>query len=108
MGAKHLNFIRSLPCLICGNNIETEACHVRMSDARIAKPESGLGRKPPDWFTVPMCGKHHREQHLKSERKWWENNNIDPILKALALYAVSGDYQQGLDIVGLSGETATF
>lgn len=99
--SKHLNFIRSLPCLICGNNIETEACHVRMSDARIAKPESGLGRKPPDWFTVPMCGRHHKEQHQQNERTFWDDKGIDPILTSLALYAESGNYQKGIDILKL-------
>ena len=99
MAKKHLNFIRSLPCVICGDNTATEACHVRMSDARIAKPESGIGRKPPDYFTVPMCSKHHRQQHEGSERKWWENQLLDPVIISLALYAATDDYEQGINIL---------
>jgi hypothetical protein len=69
-----------------------------MSDARIAKPETGIGRKPPDYFVVPLCGRHHRQQHEGSEREFWWCEQ-EPILKALALYAVSGDYEAGLQIV---------
>ena len=99
MSQKHLNFIRSLPCLICGNNIETEACHVRYADSRIAKSESGLGRKPSDCFTVPLCSKHHREQHKGNEVRFWLPYEIDPVLISLALFACSGDFEQGSKIV---------
>lgn len=95
----HLAFIRGLPCLVCQNNIETEACHIRMADPRIGKPNSGLGKKPPDWFTIPLCSRHHRDQHSMGERLWWTSKDIDPILIALALYAVSGDQAAGERIV---------
>ena len=95
----HLDFIRSLPCLICGNNIETEACHIKMADLSIGKIATGIAHKPDDKYTVPMCGNCHRGQHSKSERAFWIESRIDPIKTALALFSISGDYEAGIQIV---------
>lgn len=103
---KHLAFIRTLPCLLCNNNIETEACHVRMADRSIAKP-NGFGAKPDDRFTVPLCGTHHREQHQHGENAWWTGKGTDPIKAALALYSVSGDFEAGCRIVAANCERCT-
>ena len=82
----HLARIRNLPCTICGG-IGTEAAHVRFADPRVAKPITGMGIKPSDSFVVPLCNRHHREQHdLGDERKFWSLYDLDPILIALALY----------------------
>lgn len=96
----HLRFIRGLPCAICGDNTSVEAAHVRMKDPSIGKPMTGIGTKPHDKFTVPLCGQHHREQHDTSEQDWWEQQGRDPVKLSLALYSVSGDYSAGLMIVG--------
>jgi hypothetical protein len=88
---KHLAFLRTLPCVICNDPTATEACHVRFSDLRIGKHNPGVGEKPDDRFCLPMCGKHHREQHQGNERAFWKRYGIDPILTALAIYSVSGD-----------------
>lgn len=103
----HLAFIRTLPCLLCGNNIETEAAHVRMMDRSIAKPMTGIATKCDDRFAVPLCGREHREQHgAGNEHKWWLSKGIDPIKAALALFSVSGDYEQGVRIVAANCEQA--
>lgn len=96
---KHLDFIRSLPCTICPNGIETQAAHVRFADPRAAKPITGMGIKPDDAFTVPLCGRHHNEQHGGNEKHFWQRYGIDPIFVALALWRVSGDYEAGIKIV---------
>ena len=95
----HLKFIRQFPCLVCGDNTSTEAAHIRYADPKYLKPITGIGTKPPDCFTVPLCGKCHREQHRGSEKKYWEVVGIDPIYVALRLHAVSGDYDAGLAII---------
>jgi hypothetical protein len=96
----HLAFIRTLPCLLCNNNISTEAAHVRMADRSVAKPMTGIATKCDDRFTVPLCGTHHRQQHEHgNEGHWWLLSGIDPIKAALALYSVSGDYERGCEIV---------
>lgn len=91
----HLAFVRSLPCLVCGDDTTTEAAHVRMADRSIAKPMTGMQTKCDDRFAVPLCNTHHREQHEGSEHQWWLNLGVDPIKVALALYSVSGEYERG-------------
>lgn len=96
----HLKFIRTLPCLICGDNTSTEAAHIRMIDRSVAKPMTGIATKSDDRFTVPLCGAHHRHQHdCGNEHHWWTLAEIDPIKIALALYSVSGEYELGTQIV---------
>ena len=98
--ASHLAFIRKLPCVICQNNVETQAAHVRMSDSTVAKPYCGIAMKPDDMFTVPLCGAHHNAQHKHgNEREWWRLMDLDPVKIALALYVASGDYERGCEIV---------
>ena len=102
--ASHLQFIRELPCVVCGNNIETQAAHVRMSDLMIAKPFCGIAMKPDDIFTVPLCGAHHDAQHKHgNEREWWKLMELDPVKIALALYVASGDFTRGEQIVRRGG-----
>ena len=103
---KHLDFIRSLPCLICHDNTGTEATHIRMSDARHNKVNPGVGAKPDDKYTLPLCNLHHREQHaIGDERKFWDGIGLDPIPLALELYKVSGDHEKGCEIIQRAGQT---
>lgn len=94
----HREFIRSLPCLICADNTTVECCHIRYPDPRIAKQSTGVGIKPNDCFSVPLCGMHHRAQHDQGEQKFWRLGGVDPVLVGLALWAVSGDYESGVRI----------
>jgi len=96
---KHLDFIRGLPCVICKDNTSTEAAHVRMSDLRAGKESNGLGQKPHDMWCVPLCGLHHRDQHLNNEREWWNTHGIDATKLAMALYLNSGDQEAGERII---------
>ncbi len=96
---KHLDFIRELPCCICGNNTSTEAAHIRYQDARAAKRYVGKQEKPDDRWAIPLCGMCHREQHNMSEREFWKDMKQDPIFLALALFSVSGDYASGVQII---------
>lgn len=99
----HLDFIRSLPCIICMDNTATEAAHVRMADPRAAKCEAGMGAKPDDRWCVPLCSRCHREQHKTDEATFWGwqhiYRRIDPIFLALALHSVSGSYEDGMTII---------
>lgn len=97
--SSHLAFIRSLPCLACGDNTSTEAAHVRMSDYTVAKYNPGMGQKPEDCFTVPLCSQCHRNQHFEGEVIFWSLRNIDPVKKALALYAYSGNHNLAGQVV---------
>ena len=95
----HLEYIRNLPCLVCGDDISTEAAHVRRADARAAKKITGTGIKPNDCWTVPLCSRHHRRQHEIGEAQFWDQWGIDPVFKAMALWIHSGDLEAGEEIV---------
>jgi hypothetical protein len=82
---KHLAYIRSLPCCICGG-IDTEAAHIRVGSINHDKRESGMAEKPSDKWKVPLCNRHHREQHATGdELKFWDFHGINPFLLAISL-----------------------
>lgn len=87
--ARHLDFIRSLPCCICGDNTATEAAHIRTEHRGHGKRYTGMQEKPSDAWTVPLCNKHHREQHEMNEMIFWGNYRIDPFMLAITLRASS-------------------
>jgi hypothetical protein len=96
----HLDFIRGLPCVICHDNTTTEAAHVRMPMLRAAKKITGIGIKPNDCWTVPLCSRHHRRQHeIGSESKFWGDYGINPVEIAAFLYCATGDPEAGEEIV---------
>ncbi len=87
---KHLRFIRSLHCVICGAPWP-EAAHLRSSNLTIGNDPAGMQQKSSDKWTVPLCNKHHAEQHRNNEMKWWARQGMDPFGLALSLHENSGD-----------------
>ena len=81
---KHLDYIRSLPCCVCGG-IDTEAAHIRTGELVYDKPHTGMGEKPSDKWTVPLCNRHHREQHSMNEMDFWRCHGINPFILAMTL-----------------------
>jgi hypothetical protein len=91
MASKHQAFIRTLPCVICGDSIQTQCAHVRFNEPRLAHQQA-KGKKPPDWFCAPLCNQHHRVQHEQDERDFWDWWGIDIHFVTLALYCNTGNY----------------
>ena len=88
---KHLAFIRSLRCCLCGKP-NPDPAHIRSASAVYGKRETGGAEKASDKWTVPLCRAEHEEQHAAgNELTWWASKKIDPFGLALALYAASGD-----------------
>jgi hypothetical protein len=89
----HLDFIRQLPCVVCGRPNETQAAHVRFASTQHGKHYTGAGRKPDDRWTVPLCGCCHltgpEAQHKSNEFAWWCLQGIDPLVIAALLYSHS-------------------
>lgn len=79
----HLAAIRMLPCLACGRDPCGEAAHVRMGSL------AGMGRKPPDRLTVPLCHECHMTQHSCGELSFYADLGIAPTILADRLYGVS-------------------
>lgn len=79
----HLNLVATEPCLICQRS-PCDAHHLKF-----AQPKA-LGRKVSDEFTVPLCRLHHDELHRHGdERLWWNDQKIDPLPVAKALWSTS-------------------
>lgn len=76
----HLRFVATQNCLVCGRN-PSQAHHILYAQPR------AMGRKVGDEWTVPLCVIHHRALHdCGGEQKWWAQQNIDPLKKALQLW----------------------
>ncbi|MEO3387360.1 hypothetical protein [Mesorhizobium sp. CAU 1741] len=103
--AKHLDWIRTLPCVITGNR-PVEAAHIRYADPVYGKSETGMGEKPSDKWTVPLTSAKHREQHSGNEKLFWLRHGLDPLRIALALYSCTGDDEQGHLIIREAIKTA--
>jgi hypothetical protein len=79
---KHLDFIRSLPCCI-----DTEAAHIRTASLEHGKQHTGMAEKPSDKWALPLCNRHHREQHSMNEMDFWKCHGINPFILAMTLKA---------------------
>lgn len=84
---KHLDFIRSLPCCICHDDTSTEAAHIRTSALAHGKNPTGMQEKSSDKWALPLCNRHHREQHTMNEMAFWKKYGIEPFMLALSLRA---------------------
>jgi hypothetical protein len=71
-------WVGGLRCLLCGDNTSVEVCHIRYGDLRAGKRAIGIGERSGDW-AIPLCGRHHREQHTCGERNWWAEKGVDPV-----------------------------
>lgn len=85
---KHLEFIRSLPCVTCGASPKSDPSHISIGNGK------AMGRKVADNFTVPQCRVCHSKVHQSGEITFWDRfgGAEDASKLANVLYLVSGDY----------------
>lgn len=95
----HLAFIRKLPCIVCLTRRCVEAAHVRLGGPLYGKRQAGLSEKPDDQWSLPLCMKHHDEQHSMNEAAFWNALAIDPLQLALALFDATGDEERAEQII---------
>jgi hypothetical protein len=75
---KHLAWIRTLPCCLCGAS-PVDPAHLRVASINDDKRETGMGEKPSDKWVLPLCRRHHDEQHSMHEREFWSSYGVmDP------------------------------
>lgn len=84
---KRLKRIREMSCILCYRPPPSQAAHFRSG-------LTGMGRKPDDALTFPMCHSHHDEQTLskKGELEWWRDQlsaRDDLLIKAIRAWARS-------------------
>lgn len=76
----HRDFVRGHACIVCGSEVITEVAHVRMYGA------GGMGRKPDDWRTVPLCRDDHDRQHGVGEITFWERFGLNNLESAITYF----------------------
>ena len=72
--AAHLQRVREYGCLICRR--PAQAHHLKGLFPRT------MGTRIGDDKTAPLCPEHHAELHSGSERAFWSENGVDPVLWA--------------------------
>lgn len=80
-----LDFVRSMPCCVCGNPPRSEAAHIRMACPEMGKLSAGFGRKSDDRFCTSLCHSCHMAQHARGEAVWWGIVGINPFTVAQRL-----------------------
>lgn len=73
--ATKLNFKSSYKCRKYEDYIKAQFCLV----CELPPPSDPhhLYQRDNDFYTVPMCRKHHRELHDYGKEKYWDKKNID-------------------------------
>lgn len=98
---KHLAYVRSLPCCVCGSTRNVEAAHLKMRLREIGKEMPGMQEKADDQFTTPLCHYHHQRsiqaQHKVGEQEFWfEIHGRNPFDIAERLWVESGGAERAL------------
>lgn len=69
---KHEKWVRGHGCIVAGcENTNIEVMHLRSA------ANSGIGIKPPSWFTVSGCGAHHNQAHSLGHDTFAAMHGID-------------------------------
>ena len=68
---RYLNWIRSHNCVVTQTQTDIQAHHVRLFG------DGGVGLKPSDFRTVPLCAAQHAALHNMGEKSFWKANDID-------------------------------
>jgi hypothetical protein len=70
--SRYLQWIRSLPCVVCGTERSVEAAHTG---------PHGLGQKSADSTAIPLCSRHHRtgndSYHKLGARRFSEVHDLN-------------------------------
>jgi len=81
----YLDYIRGCPCCLCGDDTTVEAAHLRVGSISASVPKAAVGmqEKSSDKWALPLCGRHHREQHSMNEMEFWLSYAVDPFALAM-------------------------
>ena len=113
MTQKHLKFIDSLPCVICGRTESTHHHLLRVDREYLTATKEteglmfpkvkskGMGTKSDDRFCLPVCPKHHAEAHaFGNDKVYFQKHGIvKPEEFALALWRRSGQNERVMDLM---------
>lgn len=90
----HIAFLRQLPCCITGRTDGVQAHHL------LRTSEKAMGRRSGDDKVIPLDHYMHMCLHASGdETKFLGSHGIDGPALANALYAATGDHEQGLRVL---------
>jgi hypothetical protein len=72
----HRKWIRGWACVACGSETAIECAHVRTGT------DGGVGIKPSDRWTIPLCKECHTRQHQVGEDAFEKERGLN--MKAVA------------------------
>ena len=105
----YLDKVRQCPCLNCGIDPAGQAAHVRMT--REGKPITGMGVRPSDEHTLPLCNECHvggkESQHAIGEREFWHRLGSDPLQMCERLYRSKESPERMRALCFVANEIAT-
>jgi len=82
---QHRKWVRGFKC--CVDNGE---CSLRIECAHVrGGTDGGMGKKPSDKFTIPLCDTHHAEQHRIGEAPFAKRYGLNLLEIAARLWAQS-------------------
>ncbi|MBO6755696.1 MAG: hypothetical protein JJ902_05185 [Roseibium sp.] len=82
-------WLHELPCVVTGYiGEEIQQAHIRFADAAADKDLTGGGRKPDDFWSLPLHWMEHARQHSMGERAYWEMVGKDPLALCRQLHAM--------------------
>lgn len=89
---KHLDWLKTLPCLICGSS----PC----DPAHVPKEQRGsMGMKVSDDQTVPLCRNCHSYQHNVGHKSFWGPNRDGVLEVANGLFVATGSDKMAIRII---------
>ena len=83
---RHRAHVRGHACVICDAEAPIECAHYSLGS------NSGMGQKPDDWRSTPLCGGPngcHQKQHNIGEETFWRVAGKDPLAIIEALIRTS-------------------
>lgn len=114
MKKKHLKFIDTLECCVCGTRhgvthhhlLRVDKAYLRTAEGEqdflIPKVKSkGMGTKSDDIFCLPVCPKCHAAAHMAgNDKAFFQSKGIqEPERLALGLYDRTGDFDAAEDLL---------
>ena len=71
---KYLDSFRDAECIVCGGSGDVVGAHIRTGH------EGGMGLKPSDNLTLPLCHSCHMSEEQSPGPEWW----VEEVVKRIA------------------------
>lgn len=94
---------RALPCLKCIEEFDIELAPIYQNECAHDRIETdgGMGMRPSDIYSCPLCHEHHAEQHRVGAITFWGGNMRAMKKTCLALYEAydKSDYMPAIEVL---------